>query len=57
MRRRLLAVTAALAFAASGLVVGATQAQAAHRCDPEIPCYPHVCIDIKQKPYITFCGG
>ena len=57
VRRRLIAIVSAVAFAAGGLVVGATQAQAAHSCSPDIPCYPHVCVDIKRKPYLYFCNG
>jgi len=57
MRRRIYAVTAAIALAAGGLVVGSAPAQAAHMCAEDIPCYPHVCVDIKRKPYVTFCNG
>lgn len=59
MRRRVLAVTAALAFAAGGLLAGSTTAaQAGHRCADDIPCYPHVCVNTSQKPYsVYFCNG
>ncbi len=58
MRRRVFAVTAALALAAGGLVVGSAPAQAAHYCSDDIPCYPHVCVNTSQKPYtVYFCNG
>ena len=55
MRRRLLALAAAAALGVSGLLVSAAPAQAAHSCIPESPCYPHICGDIKPKPYVYFC--
>ncbi len=57
MRRRVLAIASAVTFAAAGLVVGATTAQAAHSCSPDIPCYPHVCVELKPKPRYYFCNG
>jgi len=55
MRRRLVAIASAIAFVAGGLVLSAAPAQAAHSCMEDMPCYPHVCGDIKPKPYIYFC--
>lgn len=58
MRRQIFAVASAVAFAASTLVVStATQAQAAHSCMPESPCYPHICVELKPKPRYYFCNG
>ena len=57
MRRRIAAVASAVTLVAGGLIVGASPAQAAHSCSPDIPCYPHVCVELKPKPNLYFCNG
>ena len=57
MRRRIIAIASAVTFVAGGLLVGASQAQAAHSCSPDIPCYPHVCVELKPKARVYFCNG
>lgn len=55
MSRRLYAAVAVLAL--GGALSVSAPAGASHSCMPEMPCYPHTCIDIKKKPYVYFCNG
>lgn len=56
-RRTIVASAVTLAGTFGGIALTAAPASAQHMCNPDIPCYPHLCVNIKQKPYVYPCGG